>query len=76
MFMRPETDFDAAQPLGKYGVDSLVAIGLRNWLVTVTKADVSLFEVLQSKSLADLAQITAAKSAVVKAAGFRGLRVA
>jgi len=70
MFMRPETDFDAAQPLGKYGVDSLVAIELRNWLVAVTKADISLFEVLQSKSLADLAQVTAAKSAVVKAAGF------
>jgi hypothetical protein len=69
MFMKPETDFDSSQPLSKYGVDSLVAIELRNWLVAVTKADVSLFDVLQSRSLADLAELTAGRSTTVSQAG-------
>ncbi|KAI0483452.1 putative polyketide synthase [Xylaria cf. heliscus] len=71
MFMRPDTDFDSSQPLSKYGVDSLVAIELRNWLVAVTKADVSLFDVLQSKSLAELALLTAGKSTTVAQAGLQ-----
>lgn len=43
---------------------------LQNYMIAVTKADICLFEVLQNKSLANLAQVTAAKNTVVKAAGF------
>ncbi|GAW18084.1 hypothetical protein ANO14919_075550 [Xylariales sp. No.14919] len=54
--MVDENTIDASLPLSRYGVDSLVAVELRNWLVTATKTDVSLFDLLQSASLTILAQ--------------------
>lgn len=69
MFMIPEDEFDRSQPLARYGVDSLVAVELRNWLVSHVQAEMSIFDVLQSTSLAGLASKAAAKSKLVAAAG-------
>ncbi|KAK4210062.1 hypothetical protein QBC37DRAFT_350610 [Rhypophila decipiens] len=55
MFARPVEDIDATQPLSKYGVDSLVAVEFRNWLVFTTRCDMSIFDLLGAKSLRDLA---------------------
>lgn len=55
MFARPVEDIDATQPLSKYGVDSLVAVEFRNWLVFTTRCDMSIFDLLGAKSLMDLA---------------------
>lgn len=55
MFARPVEEIDPMQPLAKYGVDSLVAVELRNWLVFTTRCDMSIFDLLGAKSLRDLA---------------------
>lgn len=67
IFMLQPTDVDQRHPVTHYGVDSLVAVELRNWLAAHARADVSIFDVLQSASIADLAAVVARKSACVKA---------
>lgn len=62
MFMIPEDEIDMALPIAKYGVDSLVAVELRNWLVGHAQSDMSIFDVMQSKSVWNLASQTASRS--------------
>ncbi|KAL8718899.1 MAG: hypothetical protein Q9225_004024 [Loekoesia sp. 1 TL-2023] len=69
MFMIAPDEFDKSQPLSTYGVDPLVAVELRNWLVSHVQADMSIFDVLQSTSLSGLASKAAMKSKLVAAAG-------
>lgn len=69
MFMVPETDIDRSEPPSVYGVDSLLAVDLRNWLFAHLQAELSMFDVLQSESLANLGELTAEKSKLVKQAG-------
>lgn len=69
MFMLPPDEFDRSQSMSKYGVDSLVAVELRNWLVAHMQAEMSIFDVLQSTSISALAAKAATKSRHVFAAG-------
>jgi hypothetical protein len=69
MFMVPETDIDRSKPPSVYGVDSLLAVDLRNWLFAHLQAELSMFDVLQSESLTKLGELTAEKSKLVKQAG-------
>ena len=59
------SEIDPSQPLSYYGVDSLVAVELRNWLGSVTKAKVSIFE-LQSASVTEFGELVARKSEFLK----------
>ncbi|KAH7027192.1 uncharacterized protein B0I36DRAFT_412585 [Microdochium trichocladiopsis] len=59
---------DPSLPLSHYGVDSLVAVELRNWLGNAAKAKVTIFEILQSASIAEFAGVVAGKSDLVAAA--------
>ncbi|KAH6635388.1 polyketide synthase [Chaetomium sp. MPI-SDFR-AT-0129] len=54
MFGLVEGDVVPMGNLAAYGVDSLVAVELRNWIVSQAGADVSIFELMQSPSLAEL----------------------
>ena len=62
IFMIPAAEIDLAKPLALYGIDSLVAVELRNMLMLQAAADVSIFNIPQSVSLAALAGDTVAKS--------------
>lgn len=62
MFMIPEAEIDRTGALEKYGVDSLVAVELRNWLVASAGIDISIFEVMQSQTIALLAQTVVQRS--------------
>jgi acyl transferase domain-containing protein/NADPH:quinone reductase-like Zn-dependent oxidoreductase/NADP-dependent 3-hydroxy acid dehydrogenase YdfG len=55
-------DIDVAKPLHHYGVDSLVAVEVRSWIMREVKSDVSLFEILDDKPISQLAGSLAAKS--------------
>nr|ALQ32795.1 putative polyketide synthase [Fusarium bulbicola] len=55
MNMLPE-EIDTGKPPNVYGVDSLVAVGVRNWVVTNCGVEVSVFEVLSDKTVAELAR--------------------
>lgn len=68
IFMLDAADLDLTQPPASYGVDSLVAVELRNMLVLQAAADISIFNILQSSSLAALAIDVAAKTRHIDAA--------
>jgi acyl carrier protein len=61
MFLVPAEEISPDQSLTRYGVDSLVAVELRNWLASSTGTDPSIFEIMQSSSLKDLAARTCEK---------------
>jgi hypothetical protein len=43
---RSPDEIDISRPMHAYGVDSLVAVELRNWFLKTLKADVAIFEIL------------------------------
>jgi NAD(P)-dependent dehydrogenase (short-subunit alcohol dehydrogenase family) len=55
MNMQP-ADLDTGKPANAYGVDSLVAVGTRNWIFRETGVDVSVFEILSENSVCQLAE--------------------
>ncbi|KUI71344.1 Lovastatin diketide synthase LovF [Cytospora mali] len=66
IFMIPVDDIDMANKPAQYGIDSLVAVELRNMLLQKAAAEISIFGIMQNASLAALAADVAAKSAHVK----------
>ena len=61
-------DLDAGKPANSYGVDSLVAVGVRAWMFKEVKSDVSVFDILSNAPLTMLAAKIAAKSSLISAA--------
>ncbi|POR33277.1 Polyketide synthase [Tolypocladium paradoxum] len=60
MNMLPE-ELDANKPPNAYGVDSLVAVGVRNFVISSFGVQVSVFEVLSDATIAELAKTIAVK---------------
>lgn len=58
-------DVDASQPLHSYGIDSLVAIEIRNWLEKEVGAQVAIFDILGTASMVELCRVVARKSRYV-----------
>jgi len=56
-------DIDVGKSTGAYGIDSLIAVDIRNWILREAKADVPVFEILQAVTLTALAHKVAEKSA-------------
>ncbi len=63
--MVSDADIDPEQPITACGVDSLIAVELRNWLLGQTGAEISVIDVLQSKSIVALSGSIARRSKVV-----------
>ncbi|KAK3297391.1 uncharacterized protein B0H64DRAFT_457551 [Chaetomium fimeti] len=68
IFMIPIDDIDLAKSPALHGVDSLVAVELRNMLMLQAAADISIFSIMQSASLGALASDVVTKSAHVEIA--------
>ncbi|RYC55341.1 hypothetical protein CHU98_g10864 [Xylaria longipes] len=62
MFVLQESDINPGLPLSEYGVDSLVAVELRNWLVPNARIEMSIFNLLGSPSLIELAKSVVKRS--------------
>lgn len=60
--MVPVAEIDLSKPPAHFGVDSLIAVELRNMLVLQAAADISIFDILQTASLAALARLVSEKS--------------
>lgn len=60
-----DADIDPEQSITACGVDSLVAVELRNWLLGQTGAEISVVGLLQTKSIIVLTENIAKKSKVV-----------
>lgn len=54
-------ELDVTQPLHVYGVDSLIAVEIRNWFQQVLKADVAVFEILGGATTSTLGRSVAEK---------------
>lgn len=67
IFSVPVDDVDLSKSPGSHGIDSLVAVELRNMLTRQVGAEVSSFCIMQSASLSSLAIEAAAKSSFVDA---------
>ncbi|KAK4693024.1 hypothetical protein P7C71_g4290, partial [Lecanoromycetidae sp. Uapishka_2] len=63
--MTPAEDIEPEKPLVAYGLDSLVAVELRNWMVNELGANVPLLELMNSPSIMALADIIATNSTLV-----------
>ncbi|OTA97786.1 hypothetical protein M434DRAFT_26522 [Hypoxylon sp. CO27-5] len=61
IFSMPLESFDLNQPLHTYGVDSLIAVELRNWFIKNLKVDLAIFEILGGATATTLGRITAEK---------------
>nr|UPN67555.1 hypothetical protein [Pestalotiopsis sp.] len=61
MFVLSPSDIQQNQPLAALGVDSLVAVELRNWLSANVTPSITIFDVTQSSSLIELADKVLAK---------------
>jgi aryl carrier-like protein len=58
-------DVDAIKPVHSYGVDSLVAVELRNWFARSIGADVPVFEILGNSTITNMARDIAQRSRFV-----------
>lgn len=67
----PVEDIDASRPVSAHGVDSLVAVELRNWIQRRAGAAVSVFELMGAESVRGLAGRVVGRSGFLR----EGLRV-
>ena len=58
----PAEDVDTSKPLHAYGVDSLLAVELRNWFGKEMNADIPIFQIMGDASIAAVSTIVAGKS--------------
>ncbi|KAL4864241.1 hypothetical protein BDV12DRAFT_205831 [Aspergillus spectabilis] len=61
----PLKNLDAAKSINNYGVDSLVAVELRNWFEAKLHAEVAVFEILGNVTFGELGSLVAGKSKIV-----------
>ncbi|KXG50430.1 Acyl transferase/acyl hydrolase/lysophospholipase [Penicillium griseofulvum] len=57
-------DVEPSKPLSTYGVDSLMAVELRNWVGKTFGATVAVFDIMGGVSIASIADLVVAKSTV------------
>jgi acyl carrier protein len=55
-------DIDTSRPLSSYGVDSLLAVDLRAYLAIEARLDISVFELMRSRPVRELARDLALRS--------------
>lgn len=61
----PASEVDPSRPLYRYGVDSLVALEVRNWISKEIKANMALLEILAAVPIESFAKKIAEKSKLV-----------
>lgn len=65
ILMVPQDEMDPAKPIAGYGLDSLVAIEIRNWITRELDASLQVLELLTSSSIMNLAETILEKSKLV-----------
>jgi hypothetical protein len=65
ILMRPLEELDPALPISVYGLDSLVAIEIRNWITRELEANLQILEILTSDSVPALAETILKKSGIL-----------
>ena len=68
-FAMAASEFDTTKPLHAYGMDSLLAAELRNWLAKMYKTDIAVFDIMGQSSIAAIAATVVEKSALRRESG-------
>lgn len=55
-------EIDVKKPLHAYGVDSLLAVELRNWFAKEFRAEVAIFDLMSAGSIAKIGEVVAERS--------------
>ncbi|KAH7357484.1 reducing polyketide synthase [Pyrenochaeta sp. MPI-SDFR-AT-0127] len=58
----PASEVDPSRPMYRYGVDSLVALEVRNWITREMQANIALLEILAAVPMKDFAKTIAERS--------------
>ena len=66
IIMTAVTDIDASKPIYTYGVDSLVAVELRNWVALELKSDISIFDLTSNTPITEVCKKIAGRSQIVQ----------
>lgn len=66
VLMKSVDDVNPALPMASYGLDSLVAVEVRNWIARELDVKVSMFDLVSGNSLEQLALVVVLKSKVVR----------
>ncbi|KAL9043945.1 MAG: hypothetical protein Q9214_002884 [Letrouitia sp. 1 TL-2023] len=65
LLMLPADDISSAKPMSEYGIDSLVAVEMRNWLFREMDANIPILELLAKTSLLQLSEKIVRRSRLV-----------
>ncbi|KAJ5291777.1 hypothetical protein N7478_001028 [Penicillium angulare] len=65
ILMRPMEEMNPAAPIAIYGLDSLVAIEIRNWITRELEANMQVLEILAGESLPALSEHIMRKSGII-----------
>ncbi|KAK9428123.1 hypothetical protein V1505DRAFT_377973 [Lipomyces doorenjongii] len=68
LLMVPAGDISASRSMADYGMDSLVAVEMRNWLVREMDATVPILDLLANVSLQELSMRIVQRSKIVNPA--------
>ena len=66
VLMKSVEDVSPSLPMVSYGLDSLVAVEIRNWIAREMEVKVSMFDLVSGNSLEQLAVVIVMKSKVVR----------
>lgn len=66
VLMKSVEDVSPTLPMAGYGLDSLVAVEVRNWIARRLGVKVSMFDLISGNSLEGLAVLVVGKSKVVR----------
>lgn len=72
LLMLPPEVVDVNKPVAALGLDSLVAVELRNWIAREVEVSINLVEVMTASSLATLAELAGQRSRLVNWKGLGG----
>ncbi|KAI2478999.1 Polyketide synthase module protein [Pyrenophora tritici-repentis] len=65
ILLMPVSEVDPSRPMYRYGVDSLVALEVRNWITRELQANMALLEILAAVPMGEFAEKIAGKSKLV-----------
>ncbi|TGO19730.1 hypothetical protein BPAE_0335g00010 [Botrytis paeoniae] len=70
--LMPTENIDTSKPLYEYGVDSLLAVELRNWFSRELRADVAVFDIMGSATFEALCTLVVQRSSLERNASANG----
>ena len=62
----PPEDIDTSKPLHAYGVDSLLAVELRNYFAKEMEADLAIFDIMDGSNFKAVSMTVARKSTITR----------